>query len=60
MYIIFAYPISNFSHIKEPPEPLVEYIEIDKADLKCNVVSDKVGKIISVNGIDCLNLATHN
>lgn len=42
------------------PEPLVEDIEIDEADLKCNVVSGKVGKRISVNGNDCLNLATHN
>ena len=41
-------------------QPLVEDIEIDEADLKCNVVSDKVGKLISVNGNNCLILVSHN
>ena len=32
------------------PEPLVKAIEINEADLQCNVVSGKIGKRISVNG----------
>lgn len=44
------------------PEPLVPEIEVDKFAHLINppVVSSRAGKHITVNGVKCLNLATHN
>lgn len=45
---------------KYTPEPLVSEVPVDHPGLMERVVRGRVGKRITVNGVDCLNLATHN
>lgn len=47
--------VKNFS-----PEPLVADVPEDHPSLSPRVVKGRVGKRITVDGVDCLNLATHN
>uniref|UniRef100_A0A336LRI2 Serine palmitoyltransferase 1 n=1 Tax=Culicoides sonorensis TaxID=179676 RepID=A0A336LRI2_CULSO len=42
------------------PEPLVADTPDDDPALKQNLVTGRVGKRVNVNGVDCLNLASHN
>lgn len=42
------------------PEPLVSLVPEDHVSLSPRVVNGRVGKRINVDGVDCLNLATHN
>lgn len=47
--------VKNFS-----PEPLVADVPEDHPSLSPRIVHGRVGKRINVDGVDCLNLATHN
>lgn len=42
------------------PEPLVAPVPADHPSLSPRVVNGRVGKRINVDGVDCLNMATHN
>jgi serine palmitoyltransferase len=42
------------------PEPLVPEIDANHPALESHIVDGPVGKHITVDGINCLNLATHN
>lgn len=42
------------------PEPLVEDVPADHPSLSSRIVQGRVGKRITVDGVDCLNMATHN
>lgn len=42
------------------PEPLVGDVPADHALLQPRLVSGRVGHRITVDGVDCLNLASHN
>ncbi|XP_063709674.1 serine palmitoyltransferase 1-like [Culicoides brevitarsis] len=42
------------------PEPLVAFTPEDDPALKERLVTGRVGKRVTVNGVDCLNLASHN
>lgn len=42
------------------PEPLVSEVPADHPSLSPRIVTGRVGKRINVDGVDCLNLATHN
>ncbi|GAB0098056.1 hypothetical protein DMENIID0001_137460 [Sergentomyia squamirostris] len=42
------------------PEPLVGQISLDHPALSPRLVTSRVGKRITVDGNDCLNLGTHN
>lgn len=42
------------------PEPLVAEISEDDPALKFKLVSGRVGKRITVDGVDCLNMGSHN
>jgi len=42
------------------PEPLVPAVDPDHPALHVPVVDQKPGKTITLDGIECLNLATHN
>lgn len=42
------------------PEPLFETVSEDDPALKVRIVSGRVGKRITVDGVECLNLSSHN
>lgn len=42
------------------PEPLVEEVSDDHPGLHTHLVQGKVGKIINIDGKQCLNMASHN
>lgn len=42
------------------PEPLVDDVELDHPVFEERIISGPVGKRITVNGIDCLNMGSHN
>lgn len=42
------------------PEPLVDDVELDHPVFEQRIISGPVGKRITVNGIDCLNMGSHN
>ncbi|KAG8305301.1 Serine palmitoyltransferase 1 [Homalodisca vitripennis] len=42
------------------PEPLVTEVSSTHYALKPRIVRGKVGKHVNVDGVDCLNYATHN
>lgn len=42
------------------PEPLVSDVPLDHPALHTHVVQGKVGKVISIDGKECLNMASHN
>ncbi|XP_053669500.1 serine palmitoyltransferase 1 [Anopheles marshallii] len=42
------------------PEPLVAEVPQDHPALKTKIVNGPVGKLVNVNGKECINMATHN
>uniref|UniRef100_A0A8W7Q149 Serine palmitoyltransferase 1 n=1 Tax=Anopheles coluzzii TaxID=1518534 RepID=A0A8W7Q149_ANOCL len=42
------------------PEPLVAEVPQDHPALKTKIVEGPVGKMVNVNGKECINMATHN
>lgn len=42
------------------PEPLVDEVDPNHPFLRTRLVNSKIGKRVTVNSVDCLNLATHN
>lgn len=42
------------------PEPLVDEVDLNHVVFDPRIISGAVGKHITVNGIDCLNMASHN
>lgn len=42
------------------PEPLVDEVDLDHPVFQQRIISGAVAKRIRVNGIDCLNMGSHN
>lgn len=57
-----------FFHVQEKsdiidrwiPDPLVDDVDLNHPVFEQRIISGAVGKRITVNGIDCLNMGTHN